>query len=203
MLALIVAGGAVSGVAAKLADESAITGMADLGTSPTIWVLSLAVIARFAPTEAQAALRAAAFFVAMSIGYYAWTSLVLGYPGSGPLLLRWVGVAFTLVPLVAALVRWACHQSGAGSGLVLAAAASLALADPRVRQLWYAAVGDLPSDFPLRPVQAVVSIATALVITLWLPRRAATRAWAGALLVPVTLLGSAALSGAPGNLLPS
>jgi hypothetical protein len=86
VLALITAGGALAGIAAKIADESPITGMADLGTSPTVWVLALAVIARFAPTPVHAAIRAAAFFVAMCIGYYAWmrSSSRSGCPGTTP-----------------------------------------------------------------------------------------------------------------------
>jgi hypothetical protein len=203
VLALITAGGALAGIAAKIADESPITGMADLGTSPTVWVLALAVIARFAPTPVHAAIRAAAFFIAMCIGYYAWTSLKLGYPGSGPLLVGWLALAVTVVPIGAAVIRWSCDRSGAVAAVVLAGAGGIALADPRVRQLWYAATGDLPSDFPLRPIQGVVAIAAALVITLWLPRHHATRAWAGALLLPMTFVVVAVLDAVGGGLLPS
>ena len=203
LAALMTGGGALSGVAAKIADESAITGMADLGTSPTVWVLALALIARLAPTPLHAAIRAAAFFIAMCIGYYVWTSAVLGYPGSGPLFVGWLALALTIVPAGAALFRRSCDRSAVVAGVVLAGAGGVALADPRVRQLWYAATGELPSDFPLRPIQGLVAIATALVITLWLPRPHATRAWAGALLLPITFVVAAVLDAAGGRLLPS
>lgn len=203
VLFLITAGGALSGVAAKVADESDITGMGELGTSPAVWVLALALIARFASTQVDAAIRATAFFTAMCIGYYAWTSLVLGYPGSGPLLVGWVAIALTVIPVGAALIRWSCDRSGVLSGALLAGAGGLALSDPRVVQLWYAATRELPSDFPLRPVHGVIGIATALIITLWLPRHHATRVWAGALLLPMTYIAITALDAARGRLLPS
>ena len=202
-LTLITAGGALSGAAAKAADESAITGLADLGTSPAVWVLALALIARFTVTRADAAICAAAFFAAMCVGYYAWASMVLSYPGSGPLLVGWVAIALTVVPVGAALIRWSCDRSGVLPAAVLAGAGGIALGDQRVIQLWYAAIGELPSDFPLRPVQALIAITTALVITLGLPRRGATRVWAAALLLPMTLVAMTALDAARGRLLPS
>ena len=197
------AGGILSGVAAKIADESSITGMADLGTSPTVWVLALALIARFAPTLVEAAIRAAAFFAAMCIGYYAWTALVLGYPGSDPLLVGWLAIALTIIPVGAALIRWACSRSGVVAAAVLTATGGIALSDERVVQLWYASMGELPADFPLRPIQGLIGIAAALVITLWLPRHHRTRAWGVALLLPMTFLAMAALDAARGRLLPS
>ena len=200
---LITLGGALSGVAAKVADESDITGMGDVGTSPTVWVLALALIARFASTQVDAAIRATAFFTAMCTGYYAWTSFVLGYPGSPPLLVGWMAIALTIVPVGAALIRSSCHRSGVLSAAVLAGAAGIALSDPRVVQLWYAAIGELPSGFPLRPVQGLIGIGIALVIALWLPRHGATRLWAGALLLPMTYLVATGLDAARGRLLPS
>lgn len=203
VLALMTAGGTLSGVAAKVADESDRPGLADLGTSPTVWVLALALIGRFAPTWVDAAIRAAAFFAALCIGYYAWASLVLGYPGSGPLLVGWIAVALTLVPIGAALIRWSCERPGAVSAMVFAGAGGIALSDQRVVQLWYAAIGELPSDFPLRPIQGLIGIATALVITLLLPRHHATRAWAAALLLPMTYIAMTAVDAARGGLIPS
>lgn len=197
------AGGALSGVAAKISDESTITGLADVGTSPTVWVLALALIARFAPTRADAAIRAAAFFAAMCIGYYAWTFQVLGYPGSGPLLVGWLAIALSVVPVGAALIRWSCSRSGVRAAAVLAGAGGIALSDERVVQLWYAATGQLPSDFPLRPIQGLIAISTAMVMTLWLPRHHATRVWAGALLLPLTYVAMTALDAARGRVLPS
>jgi hypothetical protein len=203
VLPLITAGGALSGAAAKVADESDITGMADLGTSPTVWVLALALIARLAPTQVDAAIRAAGFFAAMCIGYYAWTSAVLGYPGSGPLLMGWIAIALTIVPVGAALIRWSYDRSGVVAGAVLAGAGGVALSDQRVVQLWHAAIGGLPSDFPLRPIQGLTGIATALVITLWLPTHHATRASAGLLLLPMTYVAMTVLDAARGRLIPS
>ena len=202
-LAVITAGGALSGAVAKAADESAIAGLADLGTSPAVWVLALALVSRFTMTRTDAAIYAAIFFAAMCIGYYAWTAMVLGYPRSGPLFAGWVAIALTVVPVGAAIIHWSCERSGVLPAAVLAGAGGIALGDQRVIQLWYAAIDQLPSDFPLRPVQALIAITTALIITLGIPRHAATRVWAGAFLLPMTLVAMAAMDAARGRLLPS
>lgn len=55
-------------------------------------------------------------------------------------------------------------------------------------QLWYAATGVLPPDFPLRPVQAALGLAMALTITILIPRDRGTAVWAVALLVPAAWL---------------
>jgi len=180
--------GAVSGVLAKVADELPVDGLSDLGTSPTLWILVLALIARFAPTPLVAAGRGTAFYVAMCVGYYAWTSLVLRYPGSGPLLAAWLVLAVTIVPVVAALVRWARDRSDPVAAGVIAGVAGLAASDPAVIQLWYAANGDLPPDFPLRPMQAALAIAAVATITLWIPTRTTVRAWAVLLLIPAAIV---------------
>jgi hypothetical protein len=73
--------GAVAGVSARVADESGVGWLSDLGTFDAIWVLAIVLIGRFALTPAEAALRAGLFFVALGIGYYAWTTFVHGFPG--------------------------------------------------------------------------------------------------------------------------
>jgi len=180
--------GAASGVLAKVADELPIEGLPDPGTSPTLWILVLALIARLAPSPLVAAGRGTAFYVALCVGYYAWTSLVLRYPGSGPLLAAWLVLALTVVPVVAALVRWTRDRSDPIAASVIAGVAGLAANDPSVVQLWYAANDGLPPDFPLRPMQAAVVMAAVAIITLWVPTRRTLRAWAVLLLVPATIV---------------
>ena len=117
-LALLV-GGLASGVAAKVADESGVSWLADLGTYPAVWVLVLAVVATLAPTIPRAALGASAFFVGMSVGYYAWASFVLDVGWSAQAYL-WLGVALTVVPVAAAAAQWATRRRGVLPGAVMA-----------------------------------------------------------------------------------
>lgn len=187
-VAVFALAGAASGVLAKVADELRVDGLSDLGTSPTLWILVLALIARLAPSPLVAAGRGTAFYVALCVGYYAWTSLVLRYPGSGPLLAAWLVLALTVVPVVAALVRWARDRLDPIAASVIAGVAGLAANDPSVVQLWYATNGELPPDFPLRPTQAIISIVAVALITLWVPTRRAGRAWTVLLLVPATIV---------------
>jgi hypothetical protein len=53
-------------------------------------------------------------------------------------------------------------------------------------QLWWWATGQLPEEFPVRPVRAVAGILAALTIALLFPRRRRTRAWALLSLVPLS-----------------
>jgi hypothetical protein len=183
----MVAAGAVCGVAAKVADGSGVRWLADLGTYPAAWMLSGAAIGRFAPTVGQGALRSAAFFVSMCLAYYGWAILVLGFP-RGPQLYSWLALSVTAAPVLGAASWWATRQGGPVGGAVMATAAATALSDGSVRQLWLGAAGQLPEGFPLRPGQAVFDVIVALTIALVLPRRPATRVWAGVLLIPMTLV---------------
>ena len=174
--------GVVAGVAAKAADESSWARAAQLGTEPAVWVLVVAVIASTAPSIPAAAVRAAAFFAAMTVAYYAWASLVLGFPGTW-LLPAWLVLSVTAVALTAACVRWAVVRPGPLPGLLLAGVAGVALAGGSVLRLHHAWAGDLPWD-AVRPVQVAAELATAAVVALVLPLHRSTRLWAAALLLP-------------------
>ncbi len=56
---------------------------------PAAWVLAVALLGRAAPTVCAAAARSAAFFAAMSVAYYAWAALALGF-GWNRLLGAWL-----------------------------------------------------------------------------------------------------------------
>ncbi len=168
--------GLAAGAAAKIADESGIGWLADLGTYPAVWVLALATIARAAPTAGASALTAGGFFTAMVGAYYAWASLALGFPW-GPELLYWLTIAVLAVPFAAAAVWWALRRSGAVAGLVLAAMAAIAAGNGALLRAVRALSGDLPLEF-VRPMQVVIEIAVSILLIVVFPRHHRTRWWA-------------------------
>jgi hypothetical protein len=174
--------GVLAGVAAKAADESGIGWAADLGTFPAAWVLAVATIGRFAPSWPAAAVRAAAFFAAMTAAYYGWAVWVLGFGYEPDLILTWLALSATAVAAVAGVSWWATRRPGMLPGLLLALIAGTALAGGALRNvyLWWSDESRL-----LHPVEAAVEVAVALAITLALPRHAATRLWAVLLVVPM------------------
>ena len=187
LIATAVLGG-LAGVAAKLADESGIGWLSDLGTFLAFWVLVIVAIGWTAPTARAAALRAALFFIGLSVAYYAFSTFVLEFPG-GALVQRWGVLAVTAVPITASATWWAARHRGPLPAVVLALVAAIALFDGNVLPFWYAVIGDpLPPDFPYRPVQAAVEIGTAFVAAGLLPRDWATRAMALVLVIPASWL---------------
>ncbi|MGY2003559.1 DUF6518 family protein [Blastococcus sp. SYSU DS1024] len=177
--------GGVAGVAAKLGDESGWRWAADLGTYPAAWVLVVALIGRFAPGVASAAVRAAVFFAAMTAAYYGWAVVVLGFGYEPELIAAWLLLSATAVAVFAAVCWWASRRPGPLPGALLALAAGTALANGAVRGFWLERTG---SDVVLHPVQAVVEVAVVLVVVLLLPRRRSTRLWALGLLLPMAWL---------------
>jgi hypothetical protein len=169
--------GVAAGVAAKAADESTIHWASDLGTYPAVWILVIALIGRFAPTGGWAAARGVAFFVAMTLSYYAWSVFVLGF-GIDRWLSIWAVLAVTAVPLLAVAVWWASRETGIHRAAVMAGMAGIALADGTVHRLWLMLLGDLPAGFPVRPFQALFNVLAALVIAGCLPVHRRARAWA-------------------------
>lgn len=187
IVCLVVLGGA-SGVVAKLGDESGIRWWSDLGTYPGLWAFIVVVIGRFARAMWVAAVGAMAFFVSMTIGYYAWSSLMMDIDG-GRYVYVWMAAAITVVPVLAAAVRWASERRGVAPGLVFATGAGAVVADGTIRQLWLRYVeGTLPLEFPLHPVQAAVNVVCAVVIVTVLPRQRHTRLWAAILFIPMALV---------------
>ncbi|NEK86512.1 hypothetical protein GCU60_12220 [Blastococcus saxobsidens] len=177
--------GALAGAAAKAADESGLQWAADLGTYPAAWVLVVALIGRFAPGLGAAAGRAAVFFAAMTAAYYGWAVFVLGFGYEPELILAWLALSATAVAAFAVVTWWACRRPGLLAGAVLALAGGTAFAHGAVRGLYLSWTG---AAVPLRPVQAVVEVVVALVVTLVLPRAPSTRLWAVGLLLPMAWL---------------
>jgi hypothetical protein len=166
--------GPVAGALAKAADESGLRWAADLGSYPAAWVLAVALLGGAAPTVRAAAARSAAFFAAMSVAYYAWAALVLGF-GWNRLLVAWLLLSVTAVPAVAAAVQWATRRPGLLPGALLAGAAGTVLAG-----------GAVLTDAGAHPVQAVADVAVAAVLIAVLPCNGRTRLWALVLLAPAT-----------------
>jgi hypothetical protein len=180
--------GLLAGVLAKAADESGLAWAAELGSRPAVWVLAVALIGRAAPTWRAAALRAAAFFAAMTLAYYAWAAWVLGF-GWNRLLPVWLVLSATAVA-AASVAAWAgTRRAGALPGAAMAAAAGIALAGGSVQRLYRVWTGDLPGA-AVRPVQLVVDVVVAALLVAALPRHGRTRAWAAALLVPLAALAA-------------
>jgi hypothetical protein len=183
--------GVVAGVAAKAADESGIGWAADLGSYPAAWVLAVALVGRYAPTLASAAVRAAVLFAAMTLAYYAWAAQVLGF-GWSPQLAPWLVLSTTAVAGAAVGAWWGTRRSGPLPGALMAMAAGIAVAGGSLQQLWWTWTGDFP-DMAARPVQVAVDVLVAVLLTLVLPRHHGTRIWALLLVVPLAGLASALL----------
>jgi hypothetical protein len=180
VLLLLAGVGALAGVVAKAADESGPTWAADLGSYPAAWVLAVALLGRASPTARAAAVRSAVFFAAMSVAYYAWAALALGF-GWNRLLVAWLVLSGTAVPVVAVAVRAATRRSGLLPGALLAGVAGIVLGG-----------GAVLGDPAAHPVQAVADVAVAGVLVL-LPRAGRTRLAALVLLAPATWLAGQGL----------
>jgi hypothetical protein len=161
--------GVLAGIAAKAADESGIDWAGDLGTYPAAWVLAVALVGRFAPTLPSAAVRAAVFFAAMTVAYYAWAAAVLGF-GWSPQLVPWLVLSITAVAGAAVAAWWGTRRSGPFAGALMAM-----------------------SDLAARPVQAGVDVVVAALLTVLIPRHRGTRLWALVLVLPLTGLAASLL----------
>ncbi|MFW3172746.1 hypothetical protein [Geodermatophilus sp. CPCC 206100] len=180
-LAAAALAGVLAGIAAKAADESGQVWAADLGSYPAAWVLAVALVGRAAPTGRAAAVRAAVFFAAMSVAYYAWAALVLGF-GWNRLLVAWLVLSATAVPPVAAAVHRATRRPGWPAGALLAGAAGIVLAG-----------GAVLGDAAAHPVQAAADVLVAAVVVGALPPSRRTRLAAVVLLAPATGLAALGL----------
>jgi hypothetical protein len=173
-LLLSVGGGLVAGIAAKAADFSGWQWADDLGHYPAAWVLVVALIGWRAPSLRTAAVRSAAFFAAMSVGYYAWAALVLdrGWELRG--LAAWLVLSATAVAVTGAAGHVATRRTGRLPGAVLAMAAGIVLG------------GGVLAHPGAHPVQAVVDVVVAVVLVVVLPRDGRTRLAAVVLTAPLT-----------------
>ncbi|TFV78400.1 hypothetical protein E4P39_04105 [Blastococcus sp. CT_GayMR19] len=176
--------GVLAGIAAKAADESGLTWAAELGTLPAAWVLAVALIGRCSPTLPLAAGRAATFFAAMTLAYYAWAVWVLGFGYEPGLVVTWLALSATAVAAVAAATWWATRRPGLVAGGLVALVAGTALVGGALRGLYLWWADSYPAT-ALQPVQAVVEVVAVLVLTLLLPRHRSTRVWGLALVLPM------------------
>ncbi|WP_113800437.1 DUF6518 family protein [Blastococcus sp. TF02-8] len=187
-LALSAVTGVLAGVAAKAADESGWQAAADLGTYPAAWVLAVVLVGRSAPTAVAAAARAAVFFAAMTLAYYAYAAWVLHF-GWSRLLPVWLVLSATAVAVTAAGSWWATRRSGPLPGAGLALAGGIALAGGAFLPLWRRLTGTAAEgELLLHPVQGVVDGVVAVLLVAMLPRHLTTRLWGLALLAPMTWL---------------
>jgi hypothetical protein len=184
LLTLFAAIGVLAGIAAKAGDESGWRWAADLGSDAAAWVLAVALIGRYAPTVALAALRAATFFAAMTVAYYGWAVAVLGFGYEPDLIAAWLALSATAVAVFAAGTRWATSRPGVLPGAFLGLVAGTVLVGGAVRRLWLWTDGSLVAEL-VNPVQAVIEVVAVLVVTLVLPRHRSTRLWALALTLPM------------------
>ena len=168
------AAGVLAGIAAKAADESRWRWAADLGSYPAAWVLAVALIGWRAPSLHTAAVRAGVFFAAMTVAYYGWAALVLHFGWNVRLLIGWLVLSATAVPLTAAAAHWSTRRSGWPPGALLATAAGITLG------------GGALGHAGEHPVQAVADVAVAVLLVGVLPRNGRTRVWAVALALPLT-----------------
>jgi hypothetical protein len=161
--AAVAAGGLAVGVLAKLADLSTVTWLADIASFLGVWVLVVALASWSSRRPVRAASGSATFFVALTLGYYGWARLVLGY-GASAAFLGWLFLSVTAVPALAALGCWTRGRGGFLAGVVAAGAAALVVLDGVLPQLVLAFRGLLPEGFPLRYVQAVVDVVSGGVV---------------------------------------
>jgi hypothetical protein len=167
-------------------DESGWGWAADLGSYPAAWVLAVALIGRAAPSVPAAAVRAAVFFLAMTVAYYSWAQWVLGF-GWSRATPAWLLLSVTAVPAVAGAVQWATRRAGPVAGALLALAAGITVTSGVLHRQWLVWSGDLPVEFG-HPVQAAADLAVALALVLLLPRHRRTRIGAVVLALPMAWL---------------
>jgi hypothetical protein len=179
-LPLAAVGGLVAGTAAKVAD-SGWRWANDLGHYPAAWVLVVALIGWRAPSLRAAAVRAAVFFAVMSVGYYGWAALVLDRGWELRLLVAWLVLSATAVPLTAAAGHVATRRTGWLPGAMLAMAAGIVLG------------GGVLGDPGAHPMQAVVDVVVAVGLVVVLARDGRTRLWALALTAPLTWVAAQGL----------
>ena len=173
-LALAALAGLVAGIAAKAGDESGWGWAHDVGSYPAAWVLVVALTGWWAATLRAAAVRAGVFFAAMTVAYYGWAALVLGFGWDLRLLVAWLVLSATAVPATAAAAHWSTRRSGPLPGALLATAAAITLGGGALGE-----AGD-------HPVQAVVDVLVAATLVLAFPRDTRTRLWAPLLTAPLT-----------------
>lgn len=180
LLAVLV--GLSLGALAKLADQSPVLGLGDVGTHLGLWIVVVTVTSVSACSRLEAALRCTVLMLGMVAAYYVAAYL---YFRVIPLLdiAVWGIVALTAVPVLAVLL-WPARAGGWSAALAVALSVGLLLAEA----LMFRHV------VSLHPAPFGFDIVAAATLFWVLPRDGAQRLRAGLLAVPVTLLGGWVLS---------
>jgi hypothetical protein len=174
-LAAACIGGALLGVAAKLADLSTVTGVADLGTYLGLWVLLATLIAAWSPTARDAAVRVGICMLAMVTAYYLATWWRFGiFPVR--YFLAWAGVAVLFAPLFA-LVTSRSRQQGWLPAMAASLPIGLLLSEAYVFR-W---------GLPRYLAQVLFDLAAAGMLLVALPRTGAQRVRVAVLTLPAML----------------
>ncbi len=189
--ASIVAGvvllGALSGVLAKMADQTEVSWLSALGTYPAIWMLVIVVISIRASSPALAAGVATVFFLALTVGYYTYAHRVLGF-GTARDEVIWLVASVTIAPVTAAAFNWARSTPHMVAAVIPALFAAVILSSGSVRQYLLFLQGSLPEQVARPTVQAVVDTAVALAIVGFVPQSWRSRRLALILTIPAVLI---------------
>jgi hypothetical protein len=186
LVGVALAAGVASGILAKLADGAGSWGLGTMTSNIAVWVLIVGVWGATARTALDAVLRSAAFAAALTVSYYAWAELVLGYPRAS-ITAMWIALSVTAVPVLAAVVQRAVRSARPLAGAALAIVASIPLTDEPVVHAWYQLTGQV-SRSPQAPLAATVAVATWVTVLLILPRHRSTRLWGLAFAIPAYLV---------------
>jgi hypothetical protein len=178
-LAIAMCAGAVSGIAAKMADQTQVGWLSALGTYPAIWMLVVVAISYWLRTPILTAAHAATFFVVMVCSYYFYAHQILGF-GIARDETIWFIAAITVAPLAAAALNWASNASHPASSIIPAVIAGVVLASGPFRQYVF--------QLQHAPVQAIIDLVVALATIVVIPKTPTNRLIAAALTIPATWL---------------
>lgn len=184
--ALLLAGivGLALGALAKVADQSPVPGIGDVGTHLGVWVVVITAASVTAPSRAAAAARSALLMIAMVAGYYTAAYL---YFRVIPVLdiVVWSTGALTGVPALAALV-WPARHSGWASSIAAAIPVGL-LAAEALTFRHYIGMG-------LHIAPFAFDLLAALALLWLLPSTWRNRLRSGFLALPVAIVGMWAIT---------
>lgn len=180
--ALLVAGliGLALGVLAKVADQSPVAGIGDIGTHLGVWIVVITAASVTAPSREAAAMRSALLMVAMVVAYYIATYL---YFRAIPVLdiAVWGVTALVGVPALAALV-WPARQMVRASSMAAALPIGL-LAAETLTFRHYVGMGMHIAPFAF-------DLSAALVLLWLLPPSWSHRLRSALLALPVAVVGA-------------
>jgi hypothetical protein len=174
--------GLLLGALAKVADQSPIPGLGDIGTHLGLWIVVLTVTSVSASSRLEAALRCTMLMLGMVAAYY--VAAYISFHVAPTLdIAVWGILALTAVPALAVLL-WPARAGGWSAVLAVALPVGLLVAETLMFRHVVA----------LHPAPFVFDIVAAATLLWVLPRDGAQRLRAGLLAVPMALLGGWVLS---------